>query len=152
MQRQSFHRTKASMKHRILWALGGLWALPYTLLGMLLGASSSCRPQRSHGALNYYVRKGPVRLVCDRLGIAAFTLGDCVLYVVEPTNNLRVHEGRHIAQYRALGPFFLPLYYLLLMIYGYANHPLEKDARDHERRICGSCGPSKLMGPDKPKH
>lgn len=125
--------------------LGAIWTSPNTLLGLLLGFVSGAWPKANHRALNFYIRHGPVRWVCDYLGISAFTLGDCVLYLVPPTDHLRVHEGRHIQQYRALGPFFLPVYFVLLAAFGYPDHPLERDARDKERELLGCHGPSKLL-------
>lgn len=124
--------------------LGHAWASPNTLLGISLGLASMTPPHREAGAINFYMTSGPVYRVCCALRIAAFTLGDCVLYAVPPTPNLRVHEGRHIAQYHALGPFFLPAYYMLLAYFGYEEHPLEVDARHHEHLVCGSIGPSQL--------
>lgn len=122
-----------------------MWTLPNTLLGIALGLMNASLPRLEDGVLNIYLRRsGVVRTVCGRIGISAFTMGDCVVYMVQPTPNLRVHEGRHIAQYHALGPLFLPVYFLLLMFFGYEEHPLEQDARQHERTVCGSEGPSKL--------
>ena len=111
---------------------------------MAFGLASLARPDRSHGAINFRLRRGLVLRVCERIGISAFTMGDCVLYAVDPTPALRVHEGRHIWQYRVLGPFFLPVYFLLLLRYGYWEHPLERDARAWEQRMLGCVGPSRL--------
>lgn len=90
---------------------------------------------------------GPALRVCQALGISAFTLGDCVIYAVPPCRNLRFHEKRHVFQYWLLGPFFLPAYYLGMAIWGYQNHPLEKDAHAYEARHCGCTYPSKVTNP-----
>ncbi len=125
-------------RNRLLLAvLGGVWALPYTLLGLVLGTLGRNRWQMHNGTIEILLRNGPVRFCCNRIGISAFTLGDCVLYNVEPCENLREHEGRHTRQYWVLGPFFLPLYFILLALRGYYNHPLEKDARHWELKACG---------------
>lgn len=134
-----------SLAKRLAWTAGALWTLPNTLLGMVLGLLNGTIPRLEFGAVNFYMRSGVVRWVCERLGISAFTVGDCILYLREPTHNLRVHEGRHIAQYHALGPLFLPAYFLLLTCFGYQDHPLEQDARLHERTICGKEGDSRLL-------
>ncbi|MGI8905660.1 MAG: hypothetical protein ACR2IE_04120 [Candidatus Sumerlaeaceae bacterium] len=130
--------------NRLLWLAGSVWTLPNTLLGVVLGLLNGTIPQFEAGAVNFYMRRGMVGLVCNKLGISAFTVGDCVLYSADPTPNLRVHEGRHIAQYHALGLLFLPAYFLLLAFFGYEEHPLEQDARLHERTVCGCEGPSRL--------
>jgi hypothetical protein len=113
---------------RFISVLGWAWNLPNTLLGLLIGLSNPSLPHVSHGAINFDLRGGWIALLCNRLGVSAFTVGDCVLYACTPTDRLRVHESRHIAQYRLFGPFFLPVYFLLLLVFGYRNHPLERDA------------------------
>jgi hypothetical protein len=136
-----------SAAERVGWAAGALWTSPNTLIGAVLGILNGTIPRVERGVVNFYMRGGVVRAICERLGISAFTLGDCVLWASAPTENLHVHEGRHIAQYRALGPLFLPAYFLLLAYFGYEEHPLEQDARMYERLICGGEGPSKLRKP-----
>lgn len=42
------------------------------------------------------------------------------------------HELRHTRQWLALGPLFPVVYLLLLVAFGYSNHPLEVDAEAHE--------------------
>ncbi|MBA2670046.1 MAG: hypothetical protein H0U67_06740 [Gemmatimonadetes bacterium] len=133
------------MKPPSIWnALSFVWSLPNTAVGLAFGALSLARPERSHGAINFQLRRGIVLWVCHRIGISAFTMGDCVLYTVPPTSALRVHEGRHVWQYRMLGPLFLPVYFLLMARYGYWDHPLERDARAYEERMLGRVGPSRL--------
>jgi hypothetical protein len=129
---------------RITWTVGAIWTLPNTMVGVVLGIVNGTIPRLGWGAVNFYMMRGPVQFVCERLGISAFTLGDCVLYASAPTENLHVHEARHIAQYHALGPLFLPAYFLMLAYFGYDEHPLEQDARLHERLVCGMEGASKL--------
>ena len=114
--------------------LARAWASPNTLLGVALGLVNGNLPARFADSLDIHLhRRGPVAHICSRLGIHAFTLGDCVLWNVAPTPRLRIHELRHVTQYRLLGPFFLPLYFVLLLLFGYWNHPLERDARNAVR-------------------
>lgn len=127
--------------------LGHGWAFPNTLLGMLLGCLGRARWQITGHTVEILLRSGPVLAVCRRLRIAAFTLGDCVVYACPPDANLRVHEGRHSQQYWVLGPFFLPVYFVLLALRGYWNHPLEKDARRWEELHCGSLYESQICSP-----
>jgi hypothetical protein len=130
---------------RIITSLAYLWNSPNTLLGLLIGMLNPALPRWHGGAFEFYLQRGLVCSVCRLMRISAFTLGDCVLYAVPVVENLRVHEMRHVRQYRLLGPFFLPLYFLLLAAFGYCDHPFERDARRHEERICGKLYASKLM-------
>lgn len=119
---------------RALKFASGLWNLPNTLLGFLLGGLNLSLPALSHGAANYYFRRSWTCWVCRVLRIRAFTLGDCVFYAgCAASPEIRVHESRHIWQYHMLGPFFLPVYFLLLAAFGYNDHPFERDARRYER-------------------
>lgn len=136
MEMESAESNIQKNQHWAVWA-GRAWALPNTLLGMMIGLAGRNRWVWQAGTLEVRLGRGPVLGVCRRLGISAFTLGDCVVYAVEPCRNLRAHEGRHSWQYYWLGPLFLPVYFGLLGIYGYWNHPLERDARKWEERVCG---------------
>lgn len=122
-----------------------IWTIPNTIFGLLLGALNLSRPRwqlhknlqtsdETFAPVPFSVLLGPgiVRLMCSWLGISAFTMGDCVLYRARPTRRLTFHEFRHVQQYRLLGPFFLPVYFLLLGAFGYRDHPLERDARMRE--------------------
>jgi len=40
-----------------------------------------------------------------------------------------LHERHHIRQYMAWGPFFIPVYLLLAIPFGYRRHPMERAAR-----------------------
>jgi hypothetical protein len=133
-------RTRRLLAH----AVGSVWTCPNTALGLLVGTLGLAVPQLSHGAINFYLRTGPVWRTARRMGVSAFTLGDCIIYLVPPTHNLRVHEFRHVHQYHALGPLFLPAYFLLMALFGYHDHPLETDAYEHERSVCGCVGKSDL--------
>lgn len=124
-------------KHEWWHWIGRAWALPYTVLGLLLGLAGRSRFQVWERTVEILLAAGPVLAAFNRLGISAITLGDTVLYATSPCNNLRAHEHRHTRQYWLMGPLFLPVYYSLLLIYGYWNHPLERDARRWEEAQCG---------------
>jgi len=117
----------------LLRLCGSIWASPNTLLGFILGVANATQPRwHPAGVIEFHMDSGPAKLVCKKMGISAFTLGDCVLYAVAPTPNLRLHEFRHCLQYRVLGPFFLPMYYVFMATHGYWRNPLEVDARHWE--------------------
>jgi hypothetical protein len=69
-------------------------------------------------------------------GMIGFTLGYAVLICRGYEANQRVlsHEFRHVYQYEAAGSIaaFLPGYVQQIVAFGYANAPLETDARAHE--------------------
>lgn len=63
------------------------------------------------------------------------TLGYSVLvYRGQDTLRLLSHEFRHVYQYEQAGSIaaFLPTYLQQIVQFGYANAPLEVDARSHE--------------------
>lgn len=109
---------------RLLQACGGLWALPNTLAGLLAGGVAlafGARVQWSDAALVFNgVPFGPG---------GALTLGNVILNTGHSLDvsadtyacrgggaheqvRLGDHERAHVYQYLALGPLFLPLYFL----------------------------------------
>ena len=116
-----------SMLRRILIALGALWTLPNTLLGLLLGATGLVFGAHAHW------RKREMALVFHRWPWGpggAITFGNVILHTGEDLDSpcvtyahraghaneapivLADHERAHVYQYLALGPLFLPLYLL----------------------------------------
>ena len=112
---------------RILQVLGALWTLPYTLVGLLVGALALAQGAHVHW------RRRDLALVFHRVPWGkggALTLGNvilhtgdtldarCVTYAhdaglgEEPLIRLGDHERAHVFQYMVLGPLFLPLYLL----------------------------------------
>ncbi len=107
-------------------ALGYLWTLPNTVLGLALGALTFQRPRVDLGVV-LFDRAGPrgaaglIRL----FGYSATTLGTVIVAAEPMQGELLAHELHHVRQYRALGPLFLPVYGLLFLRYGYRRHPME---------------------------
>ncbi|MEF2146924.1 hypothetical protein V3390_07790 [Luteimonas sp. FXH3W] len=113
---------------RWLWlALGVLWTLPNTLVGLMAGAAAMA--QGAH----WHWRRADMALVFHGVPWGpggALTLGNVILYTgsdldspcltyahragkgEEPAILLSAHERAHVFQYMALGPLFLPLYFM----------------------------------------
>lgn len=106
---------------------GVAWALPCSLPGLLAGLAAL--PFGARASL----RRQDLALVFDGVPWGpggALTLGnvilhtgdsldrDCLTYAhraglcVQPAVRLAAHERAHVLQYMALGPLFLPLYFL----------------------------------------
>ncbi len=113
--------------HRILHGLGMAWTLPNTMLGLIAGFAGCLAGAHMH------VSRSDLAIVFSRMPWGpggALTLGNtilhtgdslqcpCVTYahraghVQEPAIVLADHERAHVFQYMALGPLFLPLYFL----------------------------------------
>lgn len=115
------------LQRRALMALGVLWALPNTVLGLVAGLLAmpfGARPKFSSRDLALVFHGFP-------LGPGgAMTLGNVMLsthadmetlcttyahrakWCVQPRTRIGDHERAHVLQYMALGPLFLPLYVL----------------------------------------
>jgi hypothetical protein len=110
-----------------LIALGVIWALPNTLIGLIVGGLALAR-----GA-TLRLRRRDLAVVFDHLPFGpggAMTLGNCILHTgdtldtecstyahqaghgAEPAIRLCDHERAHVYQAMVLGPFFLPVYLL----------------------------------------
>jgi hypothetical protein len=102
------------------------------LLGLVVGLLTFQLPRPEAGVVIFdRVRRGlsapPLsRLVFRRF--TAFTLGD-VIVAREPVGGIVLdHELAHVRQYRIWGPFYLPVYGLLYLLFGYRRHPFERAA------------------------
>ena len=99
-----------------------LWAVPYTLLGLLLGgAAVLCggRWRLYHGVVEFYGGRAgaAVARLPRSLGFAAMTLGHVILAVDRSTlAQLRRHEHVHVRQYERWGPLFVPAYLLSSLV------------------------------------
>lgn len=109
-----------------------LWALPYTLLGLLMAGLAGGHVQR-RGRIVEAHGGGLDRLL--RPWAQAVTLGHVILARdAASLDRWREHERAHVCQYEWLGPFFIPVYGLLaawVWLRGgdpYRDHPLEIQA------------------------
>ncbi len=117
--------------------VGYLWALPVTLLGLLLalaarltGGAVRCRNgivEVSGGLIGRLLRGSRVHR-----GGAALTLGHVILARdAECLARSRAHELHHVRQFERWGPLLLPVYWTVgawLWCRGYhpyLDHPLE---------------------------
>jgi hypothetical protein len=98
------------------------WAVPYTLLGLLLGSLAvlfGATVRRHHGVIEIYGgRLGAAIARLPRiLGFSAMTLGHVILAVDRSAlAQLRRHEHVHVRQYERWGPLFLPAYLLSSLV------------------------------------
>ena len=112
---------------RVLQALGVVWALPYTALGLVAGAVSMAAGAHAHmsarelAVVFHKVPWGPGGALT--LGNVILHTGDtldspCLTYAHhaglgdEDPISIGDHERAHVYQYMVLGPLFLPLYFL----------------------------------------
>jgi hypothetical protein len=124
------------MKHA-LFALGYAWALPTTLIGLLLATAGLCWPCAFRGGVLWFrVTRWSPWMLWARAGFGAITIGGVgILATPEMLPVLLGHELRHFWQARVLGVFFLPVYgacSLWAMLRGkqaYYSNQLEIDAR-----------------------
>lgn len=130
---------------RGLLALGMLWTLPNSALGLLLGVAglavgARLRWQRRELAL--VVRRWPwgggaltlgnvIVHTGERLDVPCFTYAHRAGRCVEPPVSLADHERAHVYQYMLLGPLFLPLY--LLSGGASVRNPFERAADRYAR-------------------
>jgi hypothetical protein len=117
-----------------------LWASPWTLFGMAVGALgllTGGRVRREGRVLEFYGGFVATYLRVFPLirGAAAVTLGHTVLARDAATaRRTRAHERVHVRQYERWGPLFVPLYLLhwcRLRLTGhnpYLDNPFEQEA------------------------
>ena len=111
-----------------------VWASPSTLGGLLMGLLCGVVPRVRDGVLLFAPVSGPVAWLMRRAGIAATTFGHVVIARREPSEKLMAHELAHTRQAELFGPFMAPLYWYLLVRYGYTRHPMERAARAAARK------------------
>lgn len=131
-----------------------LWALPVTLIGMLLvlvARASGGRVSRIDGVLE--VAGGwPARML--RRGfpfsgaVAAITLGHVVLGVSpEALSATRAHERAHVRQFERWGVLFLALYPLAgLAAWLRGGHPYRDNRFEREARAAESAAWGQSIG------
>lgn len=120
----------------ILVTLGFIWALPGTLVGLLLLCFSGHKTWRRRGIVfEVQVERFPISLGMD---VAARTFGCIIAHKKPMPDRTRRHETRHVIQWFILGPFFY-------LVYGacsfrawargdhyYVDNAMEQDAREAE--------------------
>jgi len=110
-----------------LRALAYVWALPGSVLGLLLGATTFTKPSRRDGVLVFRGTRGFAGLHM-KLGFAAITLGHVMIVNAPPSDALWAHERVHVRQWERLGPLML-VAYPLASVAGYRRNPFEAAAR-----------------------
>ena len=106
-----------------------LWALPNTLLGLVLGLLSFQRPRLERGVIVFDRAPRGFLWAFGLTPYRAITYGHVILSRVPLEGRLLRHELHHVAQYEVLGPLYLPTYVALWLVRGYRGHPLEEEAR-----------------------
>lgn len=140
--------------NRILFALGYVWMLPTTLIGLtlaLLGGATFVRVE-AHGTLLFVATaRGLNKLFFTGWrptpglshGVAAYTCGGVIVVArMEHTTNTRLmtHELRHVWQNLWWGPLALPAYGIASAIAwlnggdAYRDNCFERDAYEHEKK------------------
>jgi hypothetical protein len=118
-------------ERRNLWRY--VWALPNTLLGLLLGLLSFRLPRADGGILLFEGSPRGFLWILSRMRRQAVTFGHVVLSAAPLRGTLRRHELAHVGQYERFGPAFIPVYVGLWLVRGYRRHPLELAASRAER-------------------
>ncbi|APZ93367.1 hypothetical protein [Fuerstiella marisgermanici] len=115
-----------------------IWALPYTILGLLIGLFGLCTRGRvlRRWPLEFY--GGGVEWFLSRLPsdlVMAMTLGHVILGRTKAALDIsREHELVHVRQYERWGPFLGPAYWACSLFLwlrgkdGYHDNPFEKEA------------------------
>jgi hypothetical protein len=109
--------------------LGYVWAAPLTAVGLVAGLTTGARPQQRDGTVLFAGARGPIGVLLRRQRYAAAAMGHVVVAAGEPSRAVMEHELVHVRQAERLGPLLPALYGVLLAVYGYARHPLERAAR-----------------------
>lgn len=118
-------------------SVAAVWASPMTVAGLLLAATALAPVHLTSEGFLVTGARGPLGAVLRRRGFRATTLGHVVITLDEPSPALLAHEQLHSRQVERLGPAFGPVYVLLLVLYGYRRHPMERAARRAGRRVAG---------------
>jgi hypothetical protein len=113
----------------VLTALGFLWTLPNTLIGVVLGLLTFQTPRVHGGALVFDRRARGLTWLLSRMHRVAMTVGFVIVSAAPVEGQLLAHERHHVRQYMAWGPLYIPAYLVLAIPYGYRRHPMERRAR-----------------------
>lgn len=133
-------------------AIGKLWTAPNTILGLLLGVPAmlaGSRPALAHNAIVFH---------SFPIGTCAFVLGNVIInpeadlercsatyetvarrkrdiHCAVELVHIGKHEEAHTFQYQVLGPFFLPVYALTMLLP--SPTPFEHAADVYAKSGCG---------------
>jgi hypothetical protein len=113
----------------LLEALGFVWTMPNTLLGLVLGFLTFQAPRIHGGAIVFDGAPRGVTRLLRAMNRTAMTLGFVILSAAPVEGTLLAHERHHIRQSMVWGPLFVPLYLALAIPFGYRRHPMERAAR-----------------------
>ena len=113
----------------LLEGLGFVWAMPNTLLGLVVGALTFQTPRIHGGAIVF--DRGPrgVTWLLRAMNRTAMTLGFVIVSAAPVEGRLLAHERHHVRQSMLWGPLFVPVYLALAIPFGYRRHPMERAAR-----------------------
>lgn len=113
----------------LLEGLGFVWAMPNTLLGLVVGALTFQTPRIHGGAIVF--DRGPrgVTWMLRAMNRTAMTLGFVIVSAAPVEGRLLAHERHHVRQSMLWGPLFVPVYLALAIPFGYRRHPMERAAR-----------------------
>lgn len=109
------------------------WALPNTLLGLVLGLLSFRLPRVDEDIVVFVGRPLGFLWIIARMRRQAVTFGHVVLSTAPLDGPLRRHELAHVGQYERYGPAYIPVYLALWLARGYRRHPFELAASRAER-------------------
>ncbi|HEY3264288.1 MAG TPA: hypothetical protein VGK12_03935 [Actinomycetota bacterium] len=113
----------------MLAALGFVWSLPNTLIGLVLGGLSFVRPRIAQGVLVFDGPPRGITWLLARMRRSAMTVGFVIVSNAPVEGALLAHERAHVRQSMVLGPLFIPAYLVLAVPFGYRRHPMERAAR-----------------------
>ncbi len=137
------------MARLLLHILGIIWASPYTLLGLTVGALALCTGGRVRsrdgviefygGAVRWFMTHFPFGRTNSGQSILAITLGHTILGQSDVTLDMsHNHEMVHVRQYERWGPFMGPAYLLASLVLwstgrqAYRDNPFEREAYEQD--------------------
>ena len=113
----------------LLEGLGFVWAMPNTLLGLVVGALTFQTPRIHGGAIVFDREPRGVTWLLRAMNRTAMTLGFVIVSAAPVEGRLLAHERHHVRQSMLWGPLFVPVYLALAIPFGYRRHPMERAAR-----------------------
>lgn len=119
----------------LLEGLGFVWAMPNTLLGLVVGALTFQTPRIHGGAIVFDREPRGVTWLLRAMNRTAMTLGFVIVSAAPVEGRLLAHERHHVRQSMLWGPLFVPVYLALAIPFGYRRHPMERAARRAEGEI-----------------